>query len=57
MKKQDKHFFKQMLHPVVVNINNVCSTIGTQLSKGPGRIFSAADMWKIHGKRRSLLVR
>ncbi|MBS1743275.1 MAG: hypothetical protein JST81_09590 [Bacteroidetes bacterium] len=57
MKKQDKHFFKQILQPVVVNINNVCSSIGTQLSKGSGRIFSAADMWKIHSKRKSLLVR
>lgn len=57
MKMQDRIFFKQIIRPVVINITNVCNNLGTELNNGSRKIFSAADMWNIQKRKKSLLIR
>ena len=58
MKKQDRIFFKQILKPVVVGLTNfVDENFVKELSNVPRKILSAADLWNIQRRRRSLLIR
>lgn len=54
---QDRIFFKQIIRPVVVNITNVCNSLGTEINNGSRKIFSVADMWNIQKRSKRLLIR
>ena len=57
MKLQGKIFFKKQVNTTTNNLMLTGDTLAMEFSSRPATLFSAAELWNIRRRKRSILVR